>query len=371
MRFDGVQALRFGAALLVVITHSTWYASQRLDTSGGYFWFGAVGVDIFFVISGFVMMVSSPSFSRDPLGAARFGYRRIIRIAPMYWIATTVKIATLLILPAAAVNAALSPERVLTSYFFLPTRSPDGDTGVLLGVGWTLLFEMLFYLVFTIGLALRVSPYLFSSAVLAVFAVGGYLRPPTWPVWEYHFNPIVLYFVIGMTFGKLVMSVRWRPWAGRVALGLVGLSLLIAVVPGGFSWGSHSPLRMVSVSALVMCVIAAEPFLHRVLVPQALFLGDASYSIYLFHPLIAPLVPVALARAGLIDNRVAAVLSVLVSIGTAAVIYQLVERPLTRTLRHNEHRVVHSRAPEPAADLRADEPAEADVPDAARPAPVA
>lgn len=341
MRFDGVQGLRFVAALLVVVTHSTFYTSERLDPAHGYWFFGAVGVDIFFIISGFVMMISSPSFSRDRRGAARFGYRRIIRIAPMYWVATTIKILTVLVLPAAAIHSALTPSRVLGSYFFLPTRGPDGDTGVLLGVGWTLLFEMLFYVIFTIGLWLGANPFLFSSAVLGFFAVGSAFRPVTnWPVWAYDFNPVVLYFIVGMLFGKLVMSEQYRARAWRLAVALTVTVIVIALVPGGVRWGSHSPFRMLTVSALVLSVIVAEPLLRRLARKPVLFLGNASYSIYLFHPLIAPPVPVVLAKFGIINFSLAVVLSVVIAIGSTSLIYQLVERPVTRRLRSEESRVL-------------------------------
>lgn len=341
-RFDGVQGLRFVAAFLVVVTHSTWYATQRLDSTTEYFWFGAVGVDVFFVISGFVMMVSSPTFSRDGRGAARFAYRRAIRIAPMYWLATTLKILALLVIPSAAVNAALSPGRVLTSYLFLPTRTPQGDTGVLIGVGWTLLFEMLFYALFTLGLALRRSPYVFAGTTLGAIALAGAFRGADWPVWQYYLNPVVLYFVIGMTFGKVVLSERLRGRAWQLAAALALAAAGIALLPGGFSWGSHSPFRMVTVSALVMSVVAAEPLLRRILVRPVLFLGDASYSLYLFHPLVAPLVPVVLARLGLMDNALATILSVVVALVSASVIYRYVEHPLTQWLRHREARVLRS-----------------------------
>lgn len=341
-RYDGIQGLRFVAALLVVVTHSTWYATQRLDSSGDYFWFGAVGVDVFFVISGFVMMVSSRRFQRDAHGAARFGYRRLIRVVPMYWLATTVKVLTLLVLPAAAINSSLSPNRLLASYVFFPSRAASGETGVLLGVGWTLVFEMMFYLLFTLGLAFHLRPELFSGGVLLAFALLSMLRPAEdWPIWQYWFNPVVLYFVIGMAFGRVVMSDRWRRDAWKLALGLVMATFVVGLLPGGFGWGSHSPFRMICVSALVMCVIAAESQLRPVLRAPILYMGDASYSLYLFHPLVAPVVPVALAKIGLINNTVAAVASVTASLVAAALVYRYVEQPATRVLRRHEPSALH------------------------------
>ncbi|MBO0901671.1 acyltransferase [Cellulomonas sp. zg-ZUI22] len=354
MRFEGVQALRFVAAFLVLVTHASFYASDRLDPSVGTWWFGAVGVDVFFVISGFVMMVSTPGLSRDGDGALRFGYRRVIRIAPMYWIATTVKILTVMAVPAVALHPDLSPGRVLASYFFLPTRGPTGETGVILGVGWTLVFEMLFYLLFTLGLALRLDPMLFSGGALMLVAAGSFLRPETgWPVWSYHFSFIVVYFVIGMALGRLVLSERLRPHTPRVAAGAVAATLVIALLPGGVAWENSSPLRVVAVTAFVTCVVAAEPLLRGRLPRPALFLGDASYSLYLFHPLVGPVVPVVLARAGLIDHTVATVLTIVLAVAAGAFLFRFVERPVTGRLRGLEPRVarvvLRRRQPAPAA----------------------
>ena len=142
LNYEGIQALRFVAALLVVVTHTTFYAHERLDNSFSVWGHGTVGVDIFFVVSGFVMMYSSQKFVGSRIGWQGFGMRRLIRILPMYWIATTVKLAALVLVPAAVLHAALDPQKVVMSYFLLPTRNVDGRVEPLLGVGWTLLFEM-------------------------------------------------------------------------------------------------------------------------------------------------------------------------------------------------------------------------------------
>lgn len=85
-KFDGIQSLRFIAALLVVITHSTFYAGELIDPGIETWHFGEVGVDIFFVINGFVMMISTGGLSSTKDGWKYFGMRRLVRIAPMDWI---------------------------------------------------------------------------------------------------------------------------------------------------------------------------------------------------------------------------------------------------------------------------------------------
>src|SRR4051794_40777008 len=136
--YTGVQALRFVAALLVVMTHATLYTSERLDDSLPVWHFGEVGVDIFFVISGFVMMVSTQRLVGRRDGWKYFWMRRTIRIVPLYWIATTIKLLALVVAPAAILHATLDPRDVVLSYLFLPSYNVDGLVQPLLGVGWTL-----------------------------------------------------------------------------------------------------------------------------------------------------------------------------------------------------------------------------------------
>ncbi|MEY9103377.1 peptidoglycan/LPS O-acetylase OafA/YrhL [Sinorhizobium fredii] len=138
-----IQYLRAAAALAVVVFHAA-------EKTGHDFAVGAAGVDVFFVISGFIMWVIS---DRRPLTPAKFIWDRIRRIVPIYWFATAVMIAGALagLFP----NLALTLDHVLASLFFIPFRSPSsGEIWPLLVQGWTLNFEMLFYAVFAASLLL-------------------------------------------------------------------------------------------------------------------------------------------------------------------------------------------------------------------------
>ncbi|WP_425358229.1 acyltransferase family protein [Brevundimonas subvibrioides] len=89
---------------MVVVTHSTFYASERL-TPGSYVWGrGTMGVDIFFVISGFVMYASSIHLERASGGWREFATKRLIRIVPLYWLVTSMKLAILLVIPSVVLH---------------------------------------------------------------------------------------------------------------------------------------------------------------------------------------------------------------------------------------------------------------------------
>jgi exopolysaccharide production protein ExoZ len=162
--FRGLQALRGIAAFLVVITHSGFYVSERLRPGFKYWTRGTSGVDLFFVLSGFVMIYSSVKLFSDPNGWRVFAERRIVRIVPVYWLATTVKLVALLAGSSYILHSQLSVLKEIASYLFLPTRNLDGEIRPLLGVGWTLNFEMFFYALFTFALRLRANVYWFVAA---------------------------------------------------------------------------------------------------------------------------------------------------------------------------------------------------------------
>ncbi|MCJ1699305.1 acyltransferase [Rathayibacter festucae] len=340
--FEGVQALRFVAALLVVITHATFYAHERLDDSITVWNGAAAGVDVFFVVSGFVMAVTAGPF--EVRGGWRFfAVRRVIRIVPLYWIATTLKIASILVLPGAVLHAALTPWSGVASYLFLPARNPDGAVEPLLGVGWTLTYETAFYAVFALGLLLRRNVLVFASTVVLVVASGHLLRPAEdWPAWAVYFDPLVLYFAIGMAIGRIAGLPRARRGL-LLALGAsAAFTVVAALAPEGISWQRDALFRKGIVTAAFVAVVLAEPLFrrlasrrgaNRVLRRPLLALGEASYSLYLCHPLIGPVVPAVLALIGLRAGVLSVAGTIAVSLVAGLAIHRWVERPLTRRLR--------------------------------------
>ncbi|GAA0966617.1 acyltransferase family protein [Frigoribacterium faeni] len=333
--FEGVQALRFVAALLVVTTHTTAYASERLDPSFTIWHPGQVGVDIFFIVSGFVMMTSTGSLVGAKGGWKLFGIRRLIRIVPMYWIATTVKLLLMIVVPGAALHAVLNPGATILSYIFIPSVNVDGKVEPLLGVGWTLVFEMMFYLVFTVALMVRANVLFFCTAVLTLVSIASVFRPPEdWPPAMFYLNPIVMYFVVGMILGKWTVDRNLRAaiiWLLGVVALWTGIAVLQSIVEGVPIY-EPSLIRKVGITVLLTAVIALEPLLHGRIPKWLIRLGDASYSLYLFHPLMAPLVPVVLFAVGIHNGWVSVIVSIVGVVIASLLIYRFVEKPITRLL---------------------------------------
>lgn len=325
--FDGIQCLRFVAALMVVLTHSTFYASERL-TPGSYVWGrGTMGVDIFFVISGFVMYVSSIQLEGQVGGWKAFATKRLVRIVPLYWLLTSVKLAILIAVPAAVLHAEIDWIYIAQSYFFIPASNVDGNVEPLLGVGWTLIFEMFFYLLFTVSLLLRMRVLPFVSVILALCALGSLFRGPEWPAAAIFLDMRVLEFLAGMLIAKyFAQSVR--PLWLAVSCVAAGFLLIFFAPSAGPGLGRLVTL-VLPASLVVFGVISLEPHFRGRFPVWMTFMGAASYSLYLVHPIVAPAAPATMAKLGVTIGW----LSILGSLGVALVcavgVYLAFEKPVT------------------------------------------
>jgi peptidoglycan/LPS O-acetylase OafA/YrhL len=325
--YAGIQCLRFVAALMVVVRHATFYTSERLAPDTPVWINGGAGVDVFFIISGFVMMVTAAKFER-PGGWRDFALRRLIRIVPLYWLATTIKLAAMLVIPAVVLHATLDWPYIAKSYLFLPAYAPDGTIAPLLGVGWTLLFEMFFYALFTLALGLRVNLIGFCGAILLLCAVGASLKPVPAPAYLMYLNPIVLEFLVGMAFAR--WATGWR-LSRTICAALCAAGLAVIFAFPGASFDEAGLLRAIGPALLVLGVIGSEWHVRRF--PRALvFLGAASYSLYLVHPLISPLGPAVLRRIGLISPALSIAACILLALFAAVAVFLLFERPVTNRL---------------------------------------
>ncbi len=334
--YEGIQALRFFAAFLVVLNHATFYTSERLLPGTGFWHQGATGVNIFFVISGLVMIVSTTTLRDRVDGWKIFALHRIIRIVPLYWAATTLKLVVFIVLPATVLHSQFDIFHIVSSYFFIPTVNAEGEFKPFLAVGWTLYFEMFFYGLFALALYLRCNLYYFVGAVLAIFASLSVYRTEGVAATMF-FDAVVLQFYFGM----LVATTTWRFDAFSevtrrypiipAVLSLTGTLLLLAPIevpglPDAFRTGVPAVM-------IVLGVVWLEPHLKGRLPKTLLILGDASYAIYLFHPLVAPAIPTILKKMGILNYSVSVLLGSVIAIGVGVLIHIIFEKPLTQQLR--------------------------------------
>ncbi len=340
--YRGVQALRAVAALTVVAGHSTDYLAVQNGSLPPVFHYlhGPAGVDIFFVISGFVMAVSAERLRSRQHPARLFLWRRMIRIVPLYWLLTVVRYVAAWVRPTLSVHGRPALRELVGSLAFVPYRGLDGQVHPLLPVGWTLSFEMMFYLLFAAALAVRGGYATVLAPTIFLLAAANVLREPSWPVWTALVNPIVLEFLAGVGVGVLVLRERLpRRWTG-VAMAVAGLVVLGFMIPSPpaisrpLVWGTGA-------TALVLGMVVLEPVVGPRLPGWLLALGDASYSIYLMQSFVFPPLDGLLARVApkMVHQRpemaglLVIVSGVACSAGAGWLVYRSVEQPLGRLLR--------------------------------------
>jgi peptidoglycan/LPS O-acetylase OafA/YrhL len=340
-----IQAMRGFAVLAVILIHIQLYFSAQLGMPDfiPYFNVGAASVDLFFVISGFIMVYASERLFARPDGMRIFFLRRIARIVPLYW-ATTSIILLYLVLRHRDFDAGGSfLEWVVASYAFLPFPRGDGTVSPVHGVGWTLNYEMFFYALF--------GCFVFLSRRGVVVAIGtlfctltaiGLLFDPLPEPFGFWFSPIIIEFVFGMIIALAYRDgVRLPPWLVRTLV-LAGFAVYAWSATRGHFFGPppESAMRVLLWGVPAIAIIGGLALAARRPQPTALwrlfgFLGDASYALYLVHPMALGIPRMVLGRW--IEPTSAPWFYVACMLACAIVlpllVYVFIEKPTTEALQ--------------------------------------
>jgi exopolysaccharide production protein ExoZ len=332
-----VQYLRAVAALLVVYFHAVNHypgipAPVRRDV-------GLAGVDLFFAISGFVMVLTT---ANNRYTVAQFLARRVIRIVPLYWCFTFLMAALLLLVPEAFGRSRFTLEHLARSLLFVPHENP-GEAGAItpmVKLGWTLNYEMLFYLLF--GLCMGLRPLRRSLVTTALLATVGALcaaieaPPPPLRFWG---NLIVFEFALGMLVGHAYVAGWLRRIPARVATAVLVASVASIVWVVGLGTDVHRLFTFApSCAALLVAMLALEEAGALPDLRLVRFLGDASYSLYLSHFFAVVALQKGWRLLGLPSGGYAATLTFIglclaTSGALAGVIFVTLERPMLTSMR--------------------------------------
>jgi exopolysaccharide production protein ExoZ len=298
-----IQYLRAVAATMVVVFHCFFSVSFMRPDIGYFSWLRS-GVDIFFIVSGYVMVTSTMGRSVD---VATFALRRINRIVPLYWLATTIMAFS--VLPGEYLYK-------IGSMLFLPVTHPgSGLIEPIVQPGWTLNYEMFFYALFAMTLTMRERwRFPAMSAILTMLVFVGTMMDAT-GVASFYSGSIILEFAFGMAIARFGLVAHWL----FIPVGLAVLACFHeTAAPRALTMG-------VPAAFIVAGFLSLE---HRLPRWQSLRLvGDASYAVYLFHIMaLAMFVPVwlslELSRLWFVPAATIAILAT----GTAIHIYA--EKPL-------------------------------------------
>lgn len=322
-----LQALRAFAALMVLVGHSIGIDATHPEYSANIIIIAhklsILGVDVFFVISGFVMFYTTADTPASRENAQRFFLKRLIRIVPLYWLATTFYVLFL--------ENHWDWSGLITSYLFIPhINVTNGHVQPIYKIGWTLLYEMYFYLVMSVLMLTR-RRFEFLSAVFLPGLLLGCLTTFENPFMQMITDSVMIEFWFGAVAAQYVLSGNYsekkRLW---LIVAMIPLAPLVTVPV------LHVKLLAVGmVTALLIVLLVGEEQAGRIKTPRLLVsIGASSYALYLIHPL-------AIGMCGRFWTRLVGsghiwaelLVMMLVAVSVAHVIHELLERPVMGWLK--------------------------------------
>ena len=324
-----LQYLRALAATAVLVHHFSGAFGYQTRV-------GAAGVDVFFIISGFVMAL----VTTNHVTALRFLRDRIIRIVPMYWICTLFLYFCVSLRPNLFPLDVAELGHLLKSLFFIPHISPLGSTFPLVIQGWTLIYEMFFYGIFAMALTISQQNRLLitTAAITILLVLGACIRSDSLAV-ETFTSPLMLEFVSGLWMYEVYRSGRMPSL--EVCVALIAFSLVAFAIEELLPSVSAPKILLFGVPALCLFTGCLGLEGRIPLVRLILLVGDASYSIYLTNWFSLLFIVLVGAKFGIVrDGWPVIFASFPAAIILGIIAYRFVEMPVMGLLRH--------RIPQPA-----------------------
>ncbi|WP_353147240.1 acyltransferase [Chryseobacterium sp.] len=327
MKLNNLQILRGISALLVCCFHFSHYLNfENLPLGDMLFRRGSIGVSVFFVISGFIMAFTTrkKDFSINTSKEIILFYkRRLIRIVPLYFLLSFAWMVMGRSLITYFHGDGL--QRLIHSVLFIPQK----DTFPVLYLGWSLNYEMFFYLIFGLSLLFYSKRYIFIVAFFILTYLIGVNFPPENAYFQMVTSPLNLYFVVGIVFAlildKVTINKKWATLISTVGILSFILFLLNIIIT------TNPLLNLIIVSLFVLSFLLFDYTFkfkgNRFLV----FLGDISYSLYLSHPFVEIFFRKFKVTGYL--NIPYFILKIIVVIALAAFLYHFVEKKITAFLK--------------------------------------
>ncbi|HEY4289056.1 MAG TPA: acyltransferase [Puia sp.] len=329
---QSVQIMRGVASILVVLLHISIKGAQYGNGALKGFSIGGSGVDLFFLISGYIMCVSTVNRCLTPY---QFIFLRIKRIMPLYWLVTTVALAVYLYNPK-LVNTSGGETSIWASYVLFPNGKKFLNSN-----GWTLSYEFFFYFIFALFIykgtykALKV-----SSIILSILVVTGLCVNYDGILFNFSTNILYLEFVFGMGCFYFFNRKNVRPdLKYGIAFCLLGCLLLVLEafykVPDqekwrGFFWGIPMLSIFIGLLSLEHLIRQSRSAIRNLL----LEIGNSSYSLYLVHPFVLSGTAMGLKHFKMASNPwLFAIMLLTLAVAIGHLTYLYIERPLTSLVK--------------------------------------
>jgi len=330
-RSKNLQALRAVAALMVV-----WAHLLAIFNKLGIPALGGNGVDLFFVISGFVMVHTTRV---HPPTSMEFIKNRIARIVPIYWLMTAFVYLVAVFAHSWIQATSADPLQLVKSLLFIPFEKSNGLVQPVLFLGWTLNYEMFFYALFSLGLVWRNYSRGLASIFIALGALvlSGQVFHPSGVIAAFYTNSRIIEFALGMIVAILVSRAPEQPLISQALLATFSICSLILVFAAPKIWPDLSLLLSAGVpsAVLVAAVVLLERWGWGTRSRTLLAIGDASYALYLCHPyVVIPIAKFGLSlHPGLALSIFLICATVAISACTALLLHWRIERPLSKWAR--------------------------------------
>lgn len=287
-RINTIQVIRAIACIMVIICHSSYTD------------WGQTGVDFFLIISGFVIM-----YSTEKSGTDSFWLKRIKRIIPLYWSVTIFTSFLIIIAPSLFNSYEVSGVYFIKSLLFIPYYH-NGLAGPIVAIGWTLNYEMLFYLIFWLNLKInkKYRGYGTVFSIILLVLIGKIFTLPT--IIDYWCNPVLLEFAYGIIIYYVMTVIEKSNWKEKVANYKLSISvfsyvlIIIAIELAEYFYQNIKVSRAYYVAGIISIVVLFYViFDKQIWCPKwILKIGDHSYEIYLLHIFCVRLCEKVLHRIG-------------------------------------------------------------------------
>lgn len=331
----GIEVGRGIAALLV----ATYHISRHFEQNFGYFPFGSVteighsGVDFFFVLSGFIIYFIHAKDINKPQTLRPYLIKRAVRVFPLYWIMFS---ATFLLIPF--VSSANFP--TLIDGVFQLLLLPTGSNGLILGVSWTLQYELIFYLMFALLILNRVIGGSIISIWFGMVVSHQFISPLPFSI-PVLFSPFILQFFMGCFAGYVILKTNARFNISVLLIGFVYLlftwSFELNQVLNGY--GKFARLHYGLAFTLIVIGLVGLEKKYNIVIPTIfLNLGKASYSIYLCHLFFSGIYYKLFEISGLLSLLspvLSALIIIIITIYSSVLLSKWIEIPFTSVIRNH------------------------------------
>lgn len=326
-----IQLLRGFAALLVLFHHGSGIGTEYLQGQylNNIFSAGWIGVDIFFVLSGFIIFyVHHSDFGRrDRL--KKFYLKRSIRVYPVYWIVAAVLIALFTVMPSWGEGYETKTDVIIKSLLLFPQ-----DDSRVMGVAWTLEREIFFYLIFSALIFLKPKfSIVLGSAWIAgiVLSATGIFNDMNFAL-NFIFDSYNLEFILGSVVAYLVLKFKFKQHLIYLYAGIAGFAISWYLILQGVlvKFDVSSNIALGFSCALIVLGVASADINRRSHIPRgSVLIGDASYSIYLTHYYVLLFIFKLVQGSGLsIGNTFMISIAIIVAGALGILFHLLIEKPL-------------------------------------------